>query len=201
DVMDEDGTVVLVVRGLRMGNRAGERSDRERVLAERLLAVNWQQQALPELPDTDAGDWLLLASDPDDELTSRLTDVLKTHGAQSERVQWPHGAGFVAARLRDGGVRGLVVIFPAPLGDPDVDSLTRAREHVRQLVRIARELPDLSGEPPRLYAVTRCAQAVLPTDLLNLEHAGLRGLLRVIGAEHPQLRPSQIDVDDSCDPE
>jgi acyl transferase domain-containing protein/acyl carrier protein len=201
DVMDENGTVVLVVRGLRMGNRAGERSDRERVLTERLLTVNWQQQALPELPDTDAGDWLLLASDPDDVLTSRLTDVLKSHGAQCDHVPWPQGAGFVGARLQDGGLRGVVVIFPAPVGDSDADGLSRAREHVSQLVRIARELPDLPGEPPRLYVVTRCAQAVRPTDLLNLDHAGLRGLLRVIGAEHPQLRPSQIDVDESCDPE
>ena len=201
DVMDEDGTVVLVVRGLRMGNRAGERSTRDRVLAERLLTVDWQQQALPELPDTDAGDWLLLASDPDDVLTSRLTDVLKTHGGQCDRVHWPHGAGFVGARLRDGGVRGIVVVFPARLGDPDEDGLTRAREHVSQLVRIAQELPDLPGEPPRLYAVTRCAQAVLPVDQLNLEHAGLRGLMRVIGAEHPQLRPTQIDLDEDSDPE
>jgi acyl transferase domain-containing protein/acyl carrier protein len=201
DVMDERGTVLLVVRGLRMGSRAGERSERERVLAERLLTVNWQQKALPELPDTNAGDWLLVAPDTADPLASRLADVLKTHGGQCECVQWPQGAGFVGARLRDDDVRGLVVIFPAPLGDADEEGMTRAREHVRQLVQIARQLPDLTGAPPRLYVVTRCAQAVLPTDLLNLEHAGLRGLLRVIGAEHPQLRASQIDVDDSCDPE
>ncbi len=84
DVMDERGTVLLVVRGLRMGSRAGERSERERVLAERLLTVNWQQKALPELPDTDAGDWLLVASDTADPLASRLADVLKTHGGQCE---------------------------------------------------------------------------------------------------------------------
>ena len=72
DVMDESGTVVLIVRGLRMGTRAGESSKRDRVLAERLLTVEWQQQALPELPDTDAR--RLAAghiSDADDPLTSR----------------------------------------------------------------------------------------------------------------------------------
>ena len=77
----------------------------------------------------------------------------------------------------------------------------RGREHVRHLVRIARELPELPAEPPRLYVVTRAAQAVLPDDQVNLDQAGLRGLLRVIGAEHPQLRPTQIDVDDDSDPE
>ena len=43
------------------------------------------------------------------------------------------------------------------------------------------------------------AQRVLPDDVANLEQAGLRGLLRVIGAEHPQLRTTQIDVDEQTD--
>ena len=34
-------------------------------------------------------------------------------------------------------------------------------EQVRHLVRIARELPEIPGEPPRLYVVTRDAQTVL----------------------------------------
>ena len=45
DVLDESGTVVLIARGLRMGSRAGESSERERVLAERLLTIEWQQNA------------------------------------------------------------------------------------------------------------------------------------------------------------
>ena len=35
----------------------------------------------------------------------------------------------------------------------------------------------------------------------NLEQAGLRGLMRVIGAEHPHLRATQIDVDEHTDAE
>ena len=72
---------------------------------------------------------------------------------------------------------------------------------MRHLVRIARELPEIPGEPPRLYVVTRNAQTVLPGDLANLEQAGLRGLMRVIGAEHPHLRATQIDVDEATDAE
>ena len=75
--------------------------------------------------------------------------------------------------------------------------LSRGRELVEQLVRIARDLPDIEGEPPRLYVVTRNAQAVTPDDRLNLDQGGLRGLLRVIGTEQPLLRPTQIDVDDA----
>ncbi len=77
----------------------------------------------------------------------------------------------------------------------------RGGEYVRHLVRIARELPEIPGEPPRLYVVTRKAQTVLADDWANLEQAGLRGLMRVIGAEHPHLRATQIDVDEDTDAE
>ena len=63
------------------------------------------------------------------------------------------------------------------------------------MVRIARVLADTDGRPPRLYVITRNAQDVTPHDRLNLDQAGLRGLLRVIGSEQPSLRPTQIDVD------
>jgi polyketide synthase 5 len=57
------------------------------------------------------------------------------------------------------------------------------------------------GESPRLFVVTRDAQTVLADDSVNLEQAGLRGLLRVIGAEHPHLRTTHIDVDKIADAE
>ena len=128
--------------------------------------------------------------------------MLKSHGAQCDRCTGRSGAdqsGRPACATTASA--GLVVIFPATGRRPGRGRPGAGREHVRQLVQIARELPELPGEPPRLYVVTRCAQAVLPGDQLNLEQAGLRGLLRVIGAEHPQLRPTQIDVDDDSEPE
>ena len=64
------------------------------------------------------------------------------------------------------------------------------------MVRIARELPEIVGQTPRLYVLTRNAQTVLADDHANLEQGGLRGLLRVIGAEHPHLKVTHIDVDE-----
>jgi acyl transferase domain-containing protein/acyl carrier protein len=208
DVLDDSGTVVLIARGFRMGNRASEGSERERVLAERLLTVNWLQNT-PTVPDvTVPGDWLLITtSDTEDSLATGLADALKGHGAQPDLLHWPQRADHRASaeqltgRLRAGGITGLVVLLPPPTGNSDEESLARGRDHVRHLVRIASELPELPGEPPRLYVMTRAAQAVLPGDQVNLEQAGLRGLMRVIGAEHPQLRPTHIDVDENTDAE
>ena len=91
----------------------------------------------------------------------------------------------------------MVVLAPPGDGAPDVVG----SDYVQRLVRVARELPALSGQAPRLYVVTRSAQTVLAGDTVNLEQAGARGLLRVIGAEHPYLRPTHIDVDERTDPE
>ncbi|MCV6984091.1 hypothetical protein H7H78_01070, partial [Mycobacterium shinjukuense] len=49
-------------------------------------------------------------------------------------------------------------------------------------------------QTPRLYVLTRNAQAVLADDRPNLEQGGLRGLLRVIGAEHPHWKVSYVDL-------
>ena len=96
---------------------------------------------------------------------------------------------------------GVVVLTGPTDGDADEQCAVRGGEHVRHLVRIVRELPDIPVEPPRLYIVTRGAQPVLAGDPVNLEQAGLRGLIRVIGNEHPQLRASQIDLDGDTDVE
>src|SRR6478735_8352482 len=58
-----------------------------------------------------------------------------------------------------------------------------------------------SPESCQRSPVTRSAKAVLTGDQPNLEQAGLRGLMRVIGTEHPHLRATQIDVDEATDAE
>ncbi len=104
-------------------------------------------------------------------------------------------------QLDAGGFTGVVVLTGPQNGNPDERCAARGGEYVHHLVRIARELADVPGEPPRLYVVTRNAQTVLGDDVANLEQGGLRGLLRVIGAEHPHLRTTHIDVDEQTDAE
>jgi acyl transferase domain-containing protein/NADPH:quinone reductase-like Zn-dependent oxidoreductase/acyl carrier protein len=208
DLLDEAGKVLLAVRGLRLGGRADGSSERGRVLSERLLTIDWQPQALPEVAEADAGGWLLVTTtDTEDILSVRLTDALKSHGAQCRTFHWPEDADHRAAgellddQLNANRVTGLVILGRSPVGEPDEQSLLRGREQVRHLVRIASRPADFGGEPPRLYLVTMHAQSVLAGDRLNLDQAGLRGLMRVIGSEHPQLRPTQIDLDNENDVE
>ncbi|MFN8033437.1 MAG: sulfolipid-1 biosynthesis phthioceranic/hydroxyphthioceranic acid synthase [Mycobacterium sp.] len=207
DLLDDYGTVLLTVQGLRMGSGMSEANEGDRVLNERLLAIEWRQQQLAEVTHPNSANWLVVStSDVVDLLASALTDALKLSDADVTTMSWPqhadhaYNAERLASHFGAGGFDNVVVVTAGVTGCSEDQLPLHGSERVRHLVRIARELAEVEGDSPRLYVVTRNAQAVLADDRPNLEHAGLRGLLRVIGAEHPQLRPTQIDVDDSVDP-
>ncbi|MGO9552686.1 sulfolipid-1 biosynthesis phthioceranic/hydroxyphthioceranic acid synthase, partial [Mycobacterium sp.] len=208
DVLDEHGMVLLAVRGLQMGTGVSEHASRDRVLSERLLTIEWQQRELPEVDRADAGTWLLIStSAAADVVATHVTDALKRHGAHCTTMCWPQHADQVAnaerlrGQLGSGGFTGVVVLNGPRNGNPDEECAVRGGECVRHLVRIARELPEIAGESARLYVVTMNAQTVLADDVANLEQGGLCGLLRVIGAEHPYLRTTQIDIDEQTNAE
>ncbi|KUH80912.1 MULTISPECIES: type I polyketide synthase [unclassified Mycobacterium] len=207
DVLDENGTVMLSVQGLRLGAGDSEQGRRDRVLAERLLTIEWQPKELPETEHVDAGAWLLISIANADQMATELADTLKSLGAQCSSMCWPQNADHssnaaqLGNHLRTGGFTGVVILTAPRNGAGEDQSPILGREYVRHLVRIARELPEIAGEPPRLYVVTHNAQTVVADDSPNLEQAGLRGLIRVIGTEHPHLRATQIDLDNESDTE
>jgi polyketide synthase 5 len=208
DLLDECGAVLLTLQGARWGNRVSGNAHKDRVLGERLLAIEWRQRELPEVEYVDAGTWLLISTAATaDVVATTLTDALKNHSAHCTTMCWsqnadhPSKAEQLRNQLRAGGFAGVVILTGPKNGDPDDQSPLLGREYVQHLVRITRELPDIPGEPPRLCLMTRNAQTVVAGERPNLEQAGLRGLMRVIGTEHPHLRATQIDVDEFTDAE
>lgn len=219
DVLDQSGTVLLTVEGLRLAGGTSEREHAHRLLNERLLTIEWEPRELPEPAHSEHGSWLLLsasdAADGHDRLAAQLAEALNTDGAQCATA--PVGS-VDTAQLRslltgggrtapDGhgplkGLAGVVVVTAAPDDHPDdPQGRRRGRDYVSHLVTIARELSDLPGESPRLFVVTRNAASVTAGDAPNLAQGGLRGLMRVIDSEHPHLSATQIDVDDATGPE
>ncbi|BBZ26251.1 mycolipanoate synthase [Mycolicibacterium madagascariense] len=208
DVLDESGTVLLAVEGLRLAGGASESEHAGRMLNERLLTIEWEQAQLPDSSRAEPGNWLVLnASEPTDALATELAELLNDDGAQCTAMSWPLGADHLAdtaalrAHLAGDNLRavtGVVVVTGTP--GPG-DALVRlGREYVAQIVGVATELAELPGESPRLFVVTRNAASVLDGDVANLEHGGLRGLMRVIDSEHPHLSATQIDVDAETEP-
>ncbi|MCB0933700.1 MAG: type I polyketide synthase [Mycobacterium sp.] len=200
-LVDAHGTVLLAAEGFSMGVGA---ADNGRLLNERLLGVEWRKKTLPALSeDINPGTWLLVnTSDSTDLLASELADALKLNSADVTMMSWPQNADHVVnaqrltTYLAESSFGSIVVVSTPRTGCSAEQVVYRGADHVRHLVRIARELAEAVGEAPRLYVVTRNAQTVRAGERPNLEQAGLRGLLRSIGAEHPQLQPTQIDVDD-----
>jgi polyketide synthase 5 len=208
DVLDQHGTVLLTLRGLQLASTVSEQESRDRVLNERLLSVEWQQRELAEEDHVHAGAWLLIStSDAAHLLATALTDALKLHNAECTTMFWPlhgdHGAAAEVLRgqLGEGGFAGVVVVTGPKNGNPDEECARRGGEYAAQVVRIARELSEIAGESPRLHVVTRGAQAVLADDRVNLDQGGLRGLMRVIGTEHPHLWATHIDIDEQTSAE
>ena len=95
----------------------------------------------------------------------------------------------------------MVILTGPKTGDAEDQSPLLGREYVQHLTRITRELAEIPGQVPQLFVVTRAAQTVAGRRLANLEQAGLRGLVRVIGTEYPHLQATQIDVDEDTDAE
>ncbi|HYX99686.1 MAG TPA: sulfolipid-1 biosynthesis phthioceranic/hydroxyphthioceranic acid synthase, partial [Mycobacterium sp.] len=208
ELLDEHGAVVVTVEGLQIGSGSSESANRQRVLNDRLLTIEWQKRELPESSQTEAGNWMLITtSAASDVVANTLVDALKVERAQSTTMIWPQvadhasNAAQLAGQLRAGRFAGMVVLHGPKNGNPDEESAARGGDHVQHLIRVIRGLTEYDGEPPRLFVVTRSAQTVLPDDRANLEHAGLRGLLRSVGNEYPDWRVTQIDLDEQTDGE
>ena len=152
DVLDEHGAVLLAVQGLRLGTGASENGHNDRVLAKRLLTIEWRQRELPEVEHADAGTWLLISTTTADVVATSLTDALKNHGAQCTTMCWPPHADHTSNteqlgnHLRAGGFTGVVILTGPKNGDADDQSPLLGREYVQHLVRITRELPEIPGE-------------------------------------------------------
>ncbi|KAA0101254.1 SDR family NAD(P)-dependent oxidoreductase [Mycolicibacterium sp. P1-18] len=204
EVLDEHGAVVLTVAGLRLGTGVSEQGLRDKRLNERLLTIDWRRQELPATDVVGHGHWLLVStSDESDMLAHQLADVLKAGEADVTAMTWsPDGDHAANAEL----LRRTLVARPSAavvvIQDPrsaEADLVADGADHVRHLVRMTQVLPDVAGEPPRLFVLTRGAQTVLPGEVPNLAQGGIRGLVRVLGMELPRMRPTQIDVDDATD--
>jgi acyl transferase domain-containing protein/NADPH:quinone reductase-like Zn-dependent oxidoreductase/acyl carrier protein len=192
-LLDDDGTVVAEVTGVRLATT-------DRRLAERLLAVGWDRADFPE-PDATSGPWLILteagaATEPFiDEMASAL-------GAGTDHLTLGTAVDELEAQLAAQPPQGLVVVCPAPTATADHEAVNRAERRVKQLIALVRFLVERTeAHRPRLWVLTRDAQQVNDNDGRNLEQTALRGLCRVIGHEHPELRICHLDTDAATTPQ
>ena len=137
DVLDDNGSVLLAARGLRLGAEASTTGHDERVLAKRLLTVEWSRRALPDA-ECGAGSWLLITTAPDGVATS-LPDAMRGRGARTVTMRWPtqsdHASNVEMIRnhLRDCEFTGVVILTGPRSGAADDQSPVLGREWVEHV--------------------------------------------------------------------
>lgn len=187
----DDGTVVAEIRGLRLANI----TPAEQRYASRLAHVDWVQEALPAPEDRAAdGRWLVLG--PQRALQARsLAEMLGSRSAGARLLSYPAGKppepGLITEVLGDGSgppTHVLVVLEDPGEKGGDADAPANSRASVRLVLSVLQQLAECVP-PPRLWVLWR-GDSVLTA-------AGIRGLLRASAFEHPELRPSSVEVSGS----
>lgn len=77
----------------------------------------------------------------------------------------------------------------------EADPGIAAMRHTRLLLAAAQAVTAHYPQPPRLYVITHGGQAVAGANRVDLSHTAVRGVLRVLAHEHPELRATLIDTD------
>lgn len=197
-LLDKDGTPVVALDGVRFTRRSPQETGRA---DQWFLEAGWHPAPRRQIADgSRPGKWLLIGEG--DSTAGRLAAVLRAAGAEAEVWDAPLDDERLEAfrdsvdeRLTAGGglPRAVVMLSGASsmvLEDPTTNALRRTR----RLLGIAQAVAG-RAEPPRLYVVTRLARAVEADEIADLGQSALRGLVRVLALEHPDMRATLVDAD------
>jgi phthiocerol/phenolphthiocerol synthesis type-I polyketide synthase D len=168
-------------------------------LNDSAFELTWEKDPLPAGRDAGPAEWLLLDVEPAngreraDIAAQRLCAGLeeaRRHVTVAHCEPDSVAQATVAwhRNLAAGASSAVVLLGPA---------LT-ARDTVLLATRVARELT-AEGPTPRLYLVQSQAAAVSAEDTGDPDRACLRGLVRVLALEHPDLRTCLVDTERSPD--
>ncbi|MET9377546.1 type I polyketide synthase [Streptomyces sp. NPDC002992] len=194
----DDGAVAADATGVEFTHVPAQSAEER--FADRLLRAVWEPSER-SAPATVPGTWILLAEPGRVTYAAGLGRALEEHGATVDLrtlTSEPTPSATPAAPGPQTPAPQAVVYLPASAtGSTAASPDGQARQQVARLTETARSLAhdaaDANG--PRLWTVTATAQYVTGTDRPDLAQAGLRGLVRVLSYEHPELRPGILDTD------
>ena len=205
-LLDEHGRVLVEIAGLRVmaARSASLLRSLEPNLDDWLYQVRWRPPAVTAgaAPAPDTGRWLILSdaaglgASVAQRLTERGTSWRLVRRDQldldSTQAMMDVLTADQAAAIPGHAIVCLWALDDAPAGDP----LESAGTHCGEILRLVQALAQLP-EPPRLWLVTRRAQAVLPHEPKVDAGQALRwGLGRTMAIELPDLWGGLIDLDD-----
>jgi len=96
------------------------------------------------------------------------------------------------------GLRGVVHIWSTADNELSLESIERGvRMGSASVLQILQTLVASTTPTPRFWIVTRGAQAVIESDMVDPAQSPLWGLGAVLSLEHPELRPVRVDLSKS----
>ncbi|WP_316782063.1 SDR family NAD(P)-dependent oxidoreductase [Streptomyces sasae] len=170
--------------------RPVERQEVPRSLETCTYDIQWEKSTVP-LPSLGLRRALLISDEPD--ATASLSAALEAGGTDITATDTRDDAcdAVLDAWLESpqDGQSAVILFFQQDERDDDMRSLHRAAQLARRLAGATHR------QPPRLWMVTVLAQATGSGEPGTPSLACLRGLVRVLALEHPQLRASLVDID------
>ncbi|MEV0193399.1 type I polyketide synthase [Kitasatospora purpeofusca] len=169
-LLNDDGTVVAEIRGLRLANVTPP----EERYTSRLSHLAWVPETAPQRhPQSTPENWLVVTNE-DTGWPRDLAALLTREGAPARTV---HPAALPGALHAPGPITAVALA----LGRPDTarSPADAAREVTTQLTDALRTLT-AQDAPPRLWVLWRGEE-------MGLASSGLPGLIRVAAYEHPGL--------------
>ncbi|MFF7994798.1 SDR family NAD(P)-dependent oxidoreductase [Kitasatospora xanthocidica] len=195
-LLDEAGNPLVEIDALRFvrhGAGAGETVDRW------FLETRWQPVPRRESPEPPApGPWLVIGEA--DGSARALADALELAGARTDVLDVPVDSAALEplkqsiARHWDRVPAPRAVVLLSAPSAPEDDAAAIALRRTRRLLAAAQSAI-ARGTPARLFAVTRSAHAPEPGQPADPAQSALRGLVRVLTHEHPELRATLVDAD------
>ncbi|WP_026311434.1 type I polyketide synthase [Parafrankia elaeagni] len=216
-LLDQTGALVVAIDGMRFVQQGSTRqfdghgsAGTSHASDGWIYGLSWEPSPDPEPSQELApvGRWLLLGAA--DSSVDALGAALSAAGADVDVQPLPDPddarRAWATSLTRGGGnsaARQVVVVLDGPTAPRERGASTpdpaRAQRETMIVLGVAAALAELPRKPPGLSVVTRGAHALSGSTAPDLDHGGIRGLLRVLALEHPELRAVHIDADPGPD--
>jgi phthiocerol/phenolphthiocerol synthesis type-I polyketide synthase D len=202
EVFDEAGRLVAEVNGVAF--RVIDDEALPVSLNDLLYWVEWEAAPLPAGRVTAAGRWLICrAPDGDEGFAASLADCLATAGGRCATADLESAPEHFAGSDPGDPLEGIIVIGwtshsnGPDQSDPAADAERRVAAGIRLITRLAQG--PQAARPPRLFVITRGVASGPADTPVDPGQGGLPGLVRTVRTEHPELRPTLVDVDQETD--
>jgi phthiocerol/phenolphthiocerol synthesis type-I polyketide synthase D len=200
---DDAGTPIAEIAGIYL-----QRVQRRTVpmpLMQKIFDTNWVQTPINQAPSAPDGSWLVLTDGTETEPIAN--EFLREFSSPSRRVMRADLAQESAVREAFAKIAGDpelppvgVIIFAGQRlfdGTDSVDALTRGRDLTWAVSATVRAvMGGWHGKAPRLWLISRNGLAVKPNEPGDPSIGALKGLIRVLAYEHPDLRTTLVDLPD-----